>query len=87
MIQRMGDSPADAGDTGLDPWSGKTECAEEQLGPQASTTEPKCAQSLCSATREATAVRSSCTATKSNSCSLQLVKAYLQQRRSSATKN
>ena len=43
MIQWMGGSPADAGDTGLDPWSGKIECAEVQLGPQASTTEPKCA--------------------------------------------
>ena len=43
MIQWMGVSPASAEDTGLDPWSGTTECAEEQLGPQASTAEPKCA--------------------------------------------
>ena len=39
----MGGSPANAGDTGFDPWSGKIEWTEEQLGPQASTTEPKCA--------------------------------------------
>ena len=49
--------------------------AADQLGPCAKTSEPTthnywspCAQSLCSVTREATAIRSLCTATKSSLC-------------------
>ena len=34
--------PANAGDTGSDPWSGKIPHAAEQLSPQATTTEPVC---------------------------------------------
>ena len=59
----------------------------EQLSPHATTTEPACcnywspcAQSPCSTTREATAMRSLCTATKSSPCSPQLEKAHAQQR-------
>ena len=44
-------------------------------------------QSPCSATREATAVRSLCTSTKSSPHSLQLEKAHWQQQRVSITKN
>ena len=45
------------------------------------------AYSPCSATREATAMRSLCTSTKSNPCSLQLEKARTQQLRPNAAKN
>ena len=45
------------------------------------------AESLCSATREATATRSPCTSTKSSSRSTQLEKAHVQQRRPNTAKN
>ena len=67
--------------------------ATEQLSPRATTTEPTChnywsphAWSPCSATREATAVRSPHTATKSSPCSPQLEKTPVQQERPSAAK-
>ena len=52
-------------------------------------TKPMCHNywSPCSTTREATAMRSLCTATKSSSCLLQLEKAHTQQQRPNATKN
>ena len=46
-----------------------------------------CAWSPCSTTRQATTMRSVCTATKSSPCSLQLEKARAQQRRPSTAKN
>ena len=49
--------PADAGDTGPIPVSGKTPHAVEQLSLWATTTEACVLWSLCSATRDATAVR------------------------------
>ena len=50
---------------GFDPWSRKTPHALEQLSPSATTTEPML-QSPCSATREATGMRSLLTAMKSS---------------------
>ena len=56
---------------GFNPWSGKTPHAMEQLSPCATTTEPTRSNfgslhssSLCSATREATTMRSLCTITR-----------------------
>ena len=78
----------------FDPWSGKIPHAEEQLSPCATTTGPvshnywsPCAWSPCSATREATAMRSPRTATKSSPSSLQLKKARAQQQRPNAAKS
>ena len=70
--------------TGFDPWSRKIPHAEEQRSPHATTTEPvlqrlraatteaRAPYSLCSETREATAVRSRCAttaATREKACS------------------
>ena len=62
----------------FNPWSGK-------ISTCTTTTEALAFQSLCSATREATAIRSPSTAMKSSPCSQQLEKACSQQRRTSAT--
>ena len=79
---------------GFEPWSGKIPHASEQLSPCATTTESACHNywspctwSPCSATREATAVRSPRTATKRSPRSPQLEKAHTQQRRPNAAKN
>ena len=60
----------------------------------ATTTESTCckywspyAYSLCSATKEATIVRSLCMETKSSTCSQQLEKAYAEQGRLSTTES
>ena len=71
---------------GFEPWSGKIPHATEQLSPRATTTEPACLES-CSATREASAMRSPRTAMKSMPCSAQLEKARAQQRRPNTGKN
>ena len=71
--------PANAGDTGLIPRLGKILHVAEQLSPHAPTTEAWAAQSLCSATREATAMRSLHTSMKSRPCSLQPEKARARQ--------
>ena len=68
--------------------------ALQLLSPRITTTEPTrhnyqspCAQNLCSAAREATAMRSPHTVTKSSPHSPQLEKARAQQQRPSAVKN
>ena len=78
---------------GFDPWSGKIPQAAEQLSPWATTTEPTChnywspcAYSPCSATREATAMRSLHAATKSSPHLPQLEKGRTQQWRPNAAK-
>ena len=38
----VGSPPANAGDTGFEPWSGRIPRATKQLGPCATTTEPMC---------------------------------------------
>ena len=48
--------PANAGDTGFNPWSGKIPHATEQLSPCATTTEPAL-WSSCATTTEARAPR------------------------------
>ena len=81
--------------TRFETWSGKIPHAAEQLSPWATTTEPAChsyywsshAWSPCSATREATAMRSRALATKSSPRSPQLEKACAQQQRPNAAKN
>ena len=87
--------------TRFDPWSGKIPHASEQLSPCATATEPPCYNywSPCAATtearvprarapqqKEATAMRSPCTAMKSSSRSPQLEKARVQQQRPSTAK-
>ena len=85
---------------GFDPWSRNTTHTAEQVSPCATTTEsvlwsPRAAAagacvpySLCSATREATSVRSPCTTAKSSPRSPQLEKVQVtQQRRPSTNKN
>ena len=71
--------------TQVEPWSRKIPHAAEQLSPRATTTEPAChnywslsAYSPCSATREATAIRSLRTARKTSPCLPQLEKACTQ---------
>ena len=56
------------------------------LSPSATTTEICAPKSPCSATREATAMRSPRTTTKSSPCSPQLEKAHAQQQRPNAAK-
>ena len=79
---------------GFQPWSGKIPHAAERQSPWATTTEPtrhnylgSCAWSLCSATREATAMRGPCTAARSGPRSSQLEKARTQRRRPNTAKN
>ena len=67
--QWIGNLPAKAGDTGLIPDLGRFHMLSEQVSTHAATTE---APSFCSKTREATAMKSSFTATKSGPCSPQL---------------
>ena len=74
--------PANAGDTGSIPGLGRS----HMQSLCATTTEPAL-WSPCSPTREATAMRSPCTATKCSLCSPQLEKARAQQRRPNAAKN
>ena len=73
----------------LSPWA--TAPKPVPWSPGTTTAEPMCrkyrnshAQSLCSATREAMAVRSPCTARKTSFCLRQLEKVCMQQRRPSA---
>ena len=90
-------SPANARKHGFNPRSGKIPHALEQrspLSPFATTTEPAwhtywspSTKSLCSATREATEMRSLRTATKSSPWSLLLEKVPVQQGRPSTAKN
>ena len=56
------------------------------LSPSARTTEAHVSRAH-ALQREATAMRSPCSATKSSPCSPQLEKAHMQQRRPNATKN
>ena len=86
--------PVTAGGHGVEPWSGKIPHATEQLSPCTTITEPThhkywslCAYSPCSTTREANAMRSPCTTTKSSPSSPQLEKHHAQQRRPNAAKN
>ena len=79
---------------GFNPRSVKSPHAAEQLSPWPTVAEPECcsywgpcALSLCSARREAAAVRSASPTTKSSLCSSQLEKAHTQQQRLRATKN
>ena len=80
---------------GFEPWSEKIPRAAEQLSPCATNTEPTCRNywspciwSPCSTTREATAVRSPRTTTKSGPREPQLEKARsTQQQRPNAAKN
>lgn len=67
----------------FDPGSGKIPHAVEQLNPCA-TIEPVL-QSLCFATREATAMRNPCISTKSSPHLVQIEKACVHQQRPSAT--
>ena len=71
---------------GFEPWSGRIPHAAEQLGPCATATEPA-PWSLCSTSREATATRSPCTATKSGPRSPQLEKDCTEQQRPNTAKN
>ena len=72
---------------GFNPWSRDIPHTADQLSLCVLTTEPKL-WSLCSATREATTMRSLRITTKSNPCSLQLEKTCEQQQRpSTANKN
>ena len=64
---------------GFNPWSWNIPPAKEQLCPCATSTEALAPWSLCSVTREATAVRSPLTATKSKPSLPQLEKACMQQ--------
>ena len=84
--------PANAGDTGLIPGLGRSHmprssqiCEPQLLSLLSRAREPQLlsprAQSPCSATREATAMRSLGTTTKSSPRSLQLEKAHAQQQR------
>ena len=57
------------------------------LSPRAATTEARAPRARAPQQREATAMRSPCTATKSSPHSLQLEKALAQQRRPNAAKN
>ena len=78
----------------FNPWSRKITHTTEQVNLWATTARSLCyncrsprKQSLCSATREATTMRSPCTAVKNSPRSPQLEKAHTQQWRPSATKN
>ena len=62
-------------DHGFDPWSRKMPHVTEHLSPCTTTTEACMPQSLCSAAREAAAMRSTGTVMESSPCSLQLEKA------------
>ena len=79
-----GNLPTSAGNTGLIPGPGGIPRALEQLSLWATSTEAHGFRahkpySLCSATREATAMRSPCTTMKSSPHTLQLKKAHEQQ--------
>ena len=78
--------PANSGDTGFEPWSGRVPHAAEQLA-----REPRLLSlrvwSLCSATREAAIVRGPRTAMKSGPRLPQLEEALAQKRRSNTAKN
>ena len=63
------------GGHGFYPWSGKIPYAARQLGPMHHSQVSPQAQNLRSATREATAMKNSCTTTKEQPQSLQLEKA------------
>ena len=78
---------------GFSPWSRKIPHAMRQLSPCTTTTEPVCckewspsAYSLCSVTRQATAMRSPRTTMRSSPWSLQSEKAHAKQQRPSAVK-
>ena len=76
---------------GFDSWSGKIPHAPQLLSLCSRARVPQLLKPvhllLFSATREATAMRSPCTATESNPCSPQPEKAHTQQQRPNATKN
>ena len=72
---------------GFEPWSRRIPHVAEQLSPRATTPETHAHRSQCSTTREATAMRSPRTATKSSPCSPQLEKARMQQQRPNAAIN
>ena len=78
--------PANAGDTGSSPGPGRSHMprSHKARAPQLLS---QCTWSPCSATREATAMRSPRIAVKSSPRSLQLEKAHAQQRRPNAGKN
>ena len=61
-------------------------CVPQLLSPCATTTEAHMPRARALQQREATAMRSPCTTTKSNPLSLQLEKGYAQQRRPNAAK-
>ena len=72
---------------GCEPWSGKIPQAAEQLSPCSTATEARAPRARAPQLREATAMRSPRTATKSSPRSPQLEKARAQQRRPNAAKN
>ena len=75
------DPPANAGVMGLIPGPGRAHMPMGHLSPFATTTEAHTAYSLCSATTEATTMRSPHTATREEPHLSQLEKARAQQRR------
>ena len=81
-----GNSPASAGDMCSIPDPGRFHMLQNNECLCTTTTEGFPLQNLNSATREATAIRSPCTAMKSTPLSPQLEKPLVQQRRASATK-
>ena len=78
--------PANAGDTGSSPDLGRSHMPRSGWAREPQLLSLR-VWSLCSATREATTMRSLHTATKSSLCSPQLEKARTQQRRPNASKN
>ena len=81
--------PASAGDTGSSPGLGRSHMlvAAEQLSPCVTTTEARAPRACAPQQREATAMRSPHTATKSSPHSPQLEKARAQQWRPNAAKS
>jgi len=81
VVKKKKNPPANAGDIGLIPDQGRPHM------PQATKTHTPQLLSRCSAAREATTMRSPCSATREQLRSLQLEKAHGQQQRPSTAKN